>query len=385
MGEIIRPDYSPGIYVHIPFCKTKCIYCDFFSGGFRDDFAQSYVHAILNEYKFRRNELSVVPDTLYFGGGTPSLLSCRDFSKLTRGIGEISDTKGKWREFTIEVNPDDVSEDKCLCWKDCGVNRISIGIQSFNDKELLILGRRHDSKKAIKAIEMIRNYFDNISIDLMFALPGQTLEGMRSNLEVAISLQPEHISSYWLTIEEKTPLGIMVEKNIIIVPDEREGLGIWRMINDTLSQSEYHHYEISNYARSGREACHNYKYWMGVPYLGLGVSAHSYDGKLSRKSNPMKLKEYVSHYSEEGNTPFYVEEVLSQDDLHVEFIMTRLRTSSGINLKEYYQKFGMAFYSHFMEKSNRFIKSRDMGKDDQHIYLTEKGMMISDHIFVALI
>ncbi|MDE6753047.1 MAG: radical SAM family heme chaperone HemW, partial [Muribaculaceae bacterium] len=330
---------SSGIYIHIPFCRKKCLYCDFFSAGSVNADWENLIDSLKREFLLRMDELTSPPDTLYIGGGTPSLIPKEYFEQLAEEI--MTRYKDSIKEFTIEVNPDDVNEEMCRIWKKCGVTRISMGIQSFDDDELRKIGRRHDSAKAIEAYKILRRYFDNISIDLMFGLPGQTINSWEETIYSALRLKPQHLSAYTLMFEEKTPMTILRNTGRMSFPSDEENEEMWRRLSAILLKEGYIQYEISNYSKPGYESHHNGKYWNQSPYLGIGPSAHSYDGEKTRRSNPAELRKYLSFYSDmNGATPFYREEILTEEELREEFILTRMRTRFGINFKEYRDRFG---------------------------------------------
>ena len=380
---------SHGLYIHIPFCTKKCKYCAFFSGGINPEIEKLYLEALVKEFSERRRELPQSPDSIYIGGGTPSLLSESSLAILKEKIIDLSSVGSGLKEFTIEVNPDDVNSDKIKFWKEIGVNRLSIGVQSFCDDELSLIGRRHNAKEAIAAYELAKNYFDNISIDLMYGLPRQTLQSFKKTLETATSLNPEHISSYWLSLEDKTPLKVLHDNGRIALPDEETGVRMWRLLNETLYNEGFSHYEISNYAKPGKMALHNMKYWFGNPYLGLGPSAHSYDGGNIRRFNPSDLHGYIKYYlhndSIEEKRSFYDEEKLSEDEMREEFVFTRLRTKKGLSLIEFEREFGSKEKEKLMKGSLKYIEDGKMEIIGHHLSFTEEGMLTSDNILLDLI
>lgn len=287
-----------GLYIHIPFCASKCIYCDFFSANVSIAQWQSYVSALVGEYKSRRHEASGYPDTIYIGGGTPSLLPEDSLKYLIAAIRGVENRDLTLSEFTLEVNPEDVTEKMCKVWKDAGINRISMGVQSFVDSELSRINRRHSSQKAIEAFSVLRNRFSNISIDLMFGLPGQTTDSWMHTVNQALRLDPDHISAYSLMFEEKTPITILRDKGKMQFPEENESVWMFEYLSDTLKNNGFIQYEISNYSKEGRESIHNRRYWTGVPYIGLGPSAHSFDGDNIRRSNTLDIRNYIDYYSD---------------------------------------------------------------------------------------
>lgn len=373
-----------GLYVHIPFCKRKCIYCDFFSGGESLADWDLLVDSLLSELKTRLQELSMVPDTLYLGGGTPSLIPSDQFVKLHDGIISILNKTEPWKEFTIEINPDDVSDDKCREWKECGVNRVSMGIQSFIDTELKVIRRRHNAECAINAYRTLSGYFDNISIDLMFGLPGQTLMSWVKSVEMALELSPEHISAYSLMFEEGTPISVLKKQGRLSFPSEEESVEMWRVLSSRLKKAGYIQYELSNYSKDGKESIHNTRYWLGNQYLGIGPSAHSYDGLRTRRANPADIKGYMYHFSTDKVRPFYNEEVLMEEELKEEMLLTRMRMRQGLDIREYESNFGAHARERLLRNADPFLRNATLLSDSYNLRLTDDGIMIADEIILAL-
>lgn len=380
-----------GIYVHIPYCRKKCLYCDFYSGGSRIARWEEYSEALLKELRKRKDEIKGVPSTLYFGGGTPSLMPGEIFKRLVRGIIELTGQRA-WEEFTLEVNPEDVTPEKTGIWKEMGVNRVSLGVQTLEDEELKAIGRLHNGETAIEAVKMLKEVFDNISIDVIYGLPGQTTETYRKTLQRILDLRPHHISSYSLMLEEGTSMTVLAEKGKIELPDEEEWLEMSGITIKMLEAEGYNRYEVSNYSLSGKESRHNNLYWSGNPYLGLGVAAHSYDGSKIRRYNPADLKGYIEFYGRQGKETenaegktFYTEELLDEDELREEMIMTRLRTNRGLNLKEFEKSFGKDTKKELLENARRFIESGCLRKQGDYLSYTPKGYLISNVILRALI
>lgn len=381
------------LYIHVPYCTSKCIYCDFFSGGAAMADWKVFVDALLNEFASRIGELSVVPDTLYIGGGTPSLMPEREFSRLISSINQTLDKTNSWLEFTIEVNPDDVSDYKCKTWKDAGVTRVSMGIQSLNDNELTALKRRHNSKGAIAAYRLLRKYFNNVSVDLMFGIPGQTLDSWHETIETVIDMRPEHLSAYSLMLEEGTALTMLYNQGRVELPDDEICDAMWEMLSDRFRSAGYVQYEISNYSLPGYRSIHNSRYWSGNPYLGLGPSAHSYNGSNIRRFNPSDLKGYLSHFTSADDTKsgnindiriFYNEEILTEGERIEERILTRLRVKEGIDLKEFRNEFGERHYQRLLDNAAPMISSGEIAVDSDHLFLTKSGIMTSNRIILNL-
>lgn len=402
----VRPGHSAGIYVHIPYCARRCLYCDFYTEGvIRADWP-AYVSALLAELRQRLDgpEGDTLRDadryTLYIGGGTPSLIPLAEFRRLADGI--LGMTERKPSEFTIEVNPDDVSREKAEAWRAAGIDRVSMGVQSLIDSELKFIGRRHDAATAIQAYGMLRPLFDNISLDLMFGLPGQTMDSLRQTLDGLMRMHPEHISAYSLMYEERTALTRLRDSGKIQEADETLSVDMFRAICDTLEQNGYIHYEISNWAMPGSESQHNSAYWQGVPYLGLGAGAHSYDGHRTRRSNLPDAPLYVSSLSylsqssqisqsshssqssQSSHSSHYTTEHLDSEALREEMIMTRLRTRQGLDLAEFAEKFGQSALDSLMRRAAPIIARGLLSDDHRHLSLTRDGVMLSDDIITDL-
>lgn len=375
-----------GIYIHVPFCRHKCFYCDFYTGGDRIADWSLYINCLIQEFISRKEEISFLPSTLYIGGGTPSLIPSMEFDKLIFQIKK-NISINHLDEFTIEVNPEDVSLEKIKSWKDAGVNRISIGIQSLIDSELKAVGRFHNSVQALKALDLISQNFENFSVDVIFGLPNQTPESYLFSLNHLLPFSPSHISAYSLMLEESTALSLLVSQNKIFLPDEDKWLQMFKITNEILKNNGYKRYEISNYALPGKESLHNMSYWFGFPYTGLGPGAHSYDGDIIRKANHNDIKGYLRHFSEKINVylePFYTKEKLSANDLREEMIMTRLRTTDGLNLSEYSSVFGEEQKEILLKKAYFFLNKGLLVKDSNVLFLTQDGVLLYNSIVSEL-
>ncbi len=371
-----------GIYIHIPFCKTRCIYCNFYSTT-HGEYVDRYVGALCREMQMRcgedgSNDLK----TVYVGGGTPSQLSARNleliFSTLDRTFGI-----GQCEEITVEANPDDLTEDYVSMLRTLPVNRISMGVQTFNDRKLHFLNRRHNAAEAIAAVERCRKAgFDNISIDLIYGLPDETTAEWQNDLRTAVALGVEHISAYSLTYEEGTPIYNMVERRDIEPVDEDTSLDFFRLLRGELLNAGYEHYEISNFCKPGHQAVHNSSYWHGVPYLGLGAAAHSYNGSTRREWNVASLTRYVEGI--EGGRRDYGFEELDEQTQYNEYVMTGLRTSRGISLGRLSARFGAKLHGYCLDMSKQYLSSGRMRIDGDCLRLTPSGIFISDAIISDL-
>ena len=368
-----------GVYVHIPFCASRCSYCDFFSTLQLADAGTSYVEAVVAEARLRRGELcGAQVKTLYLGGGTPSQLPLPLLSRLVDGLHETLDLSGV-EEFTVEANPDDVSPEWCRGVIALGVNRVSMGVQSFEDPILRLIGRRHTARQAMDAVANLREAgINNISIDLIFGLPGQTVTSWTASVEQAIALKPQHISAYGLTYEEGTRLWHQRERGEVVEVPEEQCLEMYRILVDELQAAGYEHYEISNFALPGYHSRHNSSYWDDTPYLGLGAAAHSYDGKV-RRWNPHDLRLYIDKVLA-GELACGLEE-LSRSERYDERVMLGLRTARGVDAERLRVDFGDEAWRHFINEARRHIEAGNLRVEESDRYvLTRDGIMLSDSI-----
>ena len=366
-----------GIYIHIPFCKSRCIYCDFYSTTLIK-WQDRYVNALIEEAKQRSDYLNnEIIDTLYIGGGTPSLLSKDNISKLFDGLKNQKLTEYIY-ETTFECNPDDVTDAFADTLVENGINRVSMGAQSFSNRRLKFLNRRHNADQINKAVYILKNYgITNISIDLIFGFPEETLEEWIYDIKEAINLDVEHISAYSLMYEKGTLLNRMLNKGIIKEIDEELSRNMYYTLIDILKDYGYIQYEISNFARNGSISHHNSNYWKEIPYLGLGAGAHSYN-KLSRQWNIDDIYSYMDSI-EKGNISFQ-KEVVDDNTRYNDMISTALRTCSGIEIEK------MPSYRDYLLKSaDRSLKNGFLIIDNDHLRLTREGLYISDDIMTDLI
>lgn len=373
-----------GIYVHIPFCASRCSYCDFFSTLRLADAGTPYVEALIAEARLRREELrGDAVNTLYLGGGTPSQLPVPLLARLVEGLREAMDLSGV-EEFTIEANPDGVTPDWCVALPPLGVNRVSMGVQSFEDSILRFIGRRHTARQAVEAVDNLRHAgIANISIDLIFGLPGQTVASWTDSVNQAIALAPQHISAYGLTYEEGTRLWRQRERGEVVEVPEEQCLEMYRILVDTLQSAGYEHYEISNFALPGYHSRHNSSYWNDTPYLGLGAAAHSYDGSF-RRYNPAALQEYIDKVM--AGEPAFEQEELSPWERYDERVMLGLRTASGVDAARLRHDFGEAAWQHFTNEARPHIAASHLRVTmDNRYVLTRDGIMLSDAIIRDLL
>lgn len=376
-----------GIYVHIPVCRRRCLYCAFYSVVDRHADSGALVDAILSEAALRREEVKSDPDTLYIGGGTPSLLPAQEFERLVKGLRDVLPLDNV-SEFTIEVNPDDVTPDLVSVWHKSGVNRISMGVQSFDDSELSAIGRRHDSRTALEAYRLLRAVFDNISIDLMFGLPGQSCVSWSETVDKAMALRPEHISAYSLTFEERTALTRMRDRGEVTEAADDVSAEMFRILNEKISAAGYERYEISNYALPGRRSRHNSSYWRQSAYLGIGPSAHSYDGVRVRRANNADFDVWLRLFSRSmavTDTTWFCEEHLSDEELLEEMVLTHIRTSDGIDLGSLGLRFGADIAAKIERRGRHCARLGLVMLTANSIVLTDAGVMVSDYVTVELL
>ena len=342
-----------GIYIHIPFCKRRCIYCDFFSTTASEK-KDDYIKALCKEIKSRVNYIGdETIDTIYLGGGTPSQLEKQDFVNIFNAIYENYKVNPE-AEITIEANPDDLTEGYVEMLSTLPFNRLSMGIQTFNDGILALLKRRHNAQQAIDAFRRCRNAgFRNISIDLMYGLPGESLETWKKDLDTAVSLMPEHISAYHLIYEEGTQLYRLKEENKVSEADEDLSNTLFETLISRLKENEYVHYEISNFCRPGMHSRHNSSYWTGIKYIGCGPSAHSYDGH-SRQWNISSLEKYIDGI----NNGLNISE-MEELDLYTrynDFVITTIRTAWGMPLERLKTEFGDELYDYCLKMAKPHIR-----------------------------
>lgn len=366
-----------GIYLHIPFCKRRCIYCDFFSTT-QSERKTAYVHTLCNELEMRKEYLEGENiETIYLGGGTPSQLDKEDFEFIFSYIYKnysISDTP----EITLETNPDDLTPEYIAMLRTLPFNRLSMGIQTFNESILKLLQRRHSARQAIEAFQNCRVAgFQNISIDLMYGLPGETLASWKEDLKQAVDLHPEHISAYHLIYEEGTALWRLREQHKVEEADEDLSVSLFCALIDRLSAAGYEHYEISNFCLPNLHSRHNSSYWMEKKYLGCGPSAHSYNG-ISRQWNVASLDEYMEGIS--VGTPVFEIEELDLYTRYNDFVITRIRTKWGMPLSKLRNEFGEELYDYCLRMAGPHLNQGTLELVNDVLRLTRKGIFISDGI-----
>ncbi len=364
-----------GIYIHIPFCKQACHYCDFhFSTSMKKK--DEMILALAKEMQLRKSEINDVVETIYFGGGTPSVLTSEEINFL------IQEVYSNFRvaenpEITLEANPDDLSNERIFELANSPINRLSIGIQSFFEEDLKMMNRAHNAEEAKKSLTEATKYFDNISIDLIYGIPGLTNEMWKQNIETALSFGIPHISSYALTVEPKTALKKLIQTGKISEPKDEVASAHFQILVDTLQENGFIHYELSNFGKENYFSKNNSAYWLGKKYLGIGPSAHSYDG-VSRSWNIANNSIYLKGIQEE-KLPSEVE-ILSQEDRYNEYIMTGLRTIWGISLDRIENEFGEKFLKYLLKQAEKFLSDDLLSIIENTLKTTRKGKFLADGI-----
>ena len=369
------------LYIHIPFCKTRCIYCDFYS-GIDLSLREQYVAALCQEIALRAHFLPTFSlQSIYFGGGTPSQLHANDFTTIFATIQQYF-TIDSSAEITLECNPDDLTASYVAQLKALPFNRISIGIQSFDDAELRFLNRRHTAQQAQEAVALCQAHgFGNISIDLMYGLPNQTAETWRKTLAIAMSLGVQHLSAYSLMYEEGSPLSRLRNAHKIQELDEATSVALFEQLIDTVALHGFEQYEISNFCLPTFHSRHNSSYWHGVPYLGVGAAAHSFDG-VSRQWNVANTVRYMAGVAA-GQLEVEREE-LTDDERYNEFVFTALRTRSGINLSDLEHQFGNARLAYCLRLAQPYLDRGQLELRAGQLALTRAGIFVSDGIMSDL-
>lgn len=365
-----------GIYIHIPFCKQACYYCDFhFSTSLKKK--DDLINALIKELELRNTEFkNTTVETIYFGGGTPSLLTNTELQSIINSIYknyEVSDNP----EITLEANPDDLSKDRIITLSKSPINRLSIGIQSFFETDLKLMNRAHNANEAKACLEEATKHFNNISLDLIYGIPGASNAQWLQNIEMALSYNIPHISSYALTVEPKTALAAFIKKGIINNVDDTQAHEQFHLLKDTLEDQGFIHYELSNFGKDGFFSKNNSAYWQGKSYLGIGPSAHSFNGK-QRGWNVRNNSKYIEAI-EQNKLPIEIE-TLTLTDQYNEYIMTGLRTIWGVSITKVETDFGTVFKDYLIEHTKVLINQHLLYIDNEHIRVTKKGQFLSDGI-----
>ncbi len=369
-----------GIYIHIPFCKQACHYCDFhFSTSLKKK--QEMLQALEKELVMRRDELKdEVVETIYFGGGTPSVLDVHETDRLIDSVRKQY-TVGEDPEVTLEANPDDLTEEKIEGLAASKVNRLSIGIQSFFDEDLKFMNRAHNAEQARTALQKARDTFDNISIDLIYGIPISDDKRWEENISIALSYEVPHISSYALTVEPGTALKKFIEKGVVPGVDDEQAEAQFQYLVRRLEEKGFVHYELSNFGKPGYFSRNNTAYWQGKTYLGIGPSAHSFNGR-ERAWNISNNSLYIKSI-QAGQLPLEVE-TLSQRDRYNEYVMTGLRTMWGVSLQRIEKEFGGHFRDYLLEQAERHIADRYLYLDGEILRVSQKGKFLSDGLAADL-
>jgi len=364
-----------GIYIHIPFCKQACHYCDFhFSTTLKHK--KRMVDAICSELLLRKDEIQEEVQTIYFGGGTPSLLSSEEIEQLLDAVYEHYQVY-QFPEITLEANPDDLSEAVIEKLAESKINRLSIGVQSFFEEDLKLMNRAHNAEEAIRCIELSKKHFENYSIDLIYGIPNMTEGRWMENVRKALSFEVPHISCYALTVEPKTALHKFIEKGVVPPVDDELAQKHHELLVEAMEQAGFDNYEFSNFGKPGFYSENNMAYWHGESYLGVGPSAHSYDGE-SRSWNVSNNSKYMIAIEDE-NLPLE-REALTKQDQYNEYVMTRLRTMWGISLEEVTELFGAEYYDYLLQQAQSLIEKQLLFLDDEILIVTRKGKFLSDGI-----
>lgn len=367
-----------GLYIHIPFCESRCVYCGFYSTTL-DALKDDYVGAVCKELLMRRDEAAAPLTTIYFGGGTPSTLTYGQLQRLFYIINKvyIAPHPTSELEITMECNPDDVCRDDFRLPKE--VNRVSMGAQTFNDERLRFLRRRHSAAQVSEAVDKLRSLgIENISVDLMFGFPLQTLDELNSDLDRMLSLNVEHVSAYSLMYEEGTPLYRLLESGKISETDEELSLSMYKTIVRRLKEAGYEHYEISNFARPGQRSRHNSAYWHRVPYIGVGAAAHSFNGSDTRSWNVSDVRRYIKEIGL-GHRPAEFEH-LDSNTQYDDLITTAMRTSEGVDTGSLMPQ----HRDYLLKMAEPYIRRGLLHLDNAHLHLTEEGVFVSDMIMADL-
>jgi len=377
------------LYIHIPFCKSRCTYCDFYSQT-AYIYINVYVKSLIRELVLRKDYLEGEPiETIYFGGGTPSTLQPKDFALVFDAINRFYDTSS-CTEITLEANPDDITEDYLAALKRLPFNRISMGVQSFNDKDLLLLNRRHTAQQALNAVSLCQKAgYTNLNIDLIYGLPGQTIKQWEENLSKALKLNIPHLSAYHLSYEEGTAMYQQLKEGLIEPVDEETSVLLFDTLIEHLTSAGYEHYEISNFCKPDCYSRHNTAYWTDKKYLGIGAAAHSYNHH-SRQWNINSVSEYMEGIQKFKNSkiqncrgvlqPPSSIEIIDAKTRYNDYVLTRLRTVWGIPLPSFREKFGQEQMDYLMLQSQPYLQNGMIEHDNDILRITRKGLFLSDAI-----
>ncbi len=370
-----------GIYIHIPFCKSKCSYCNFYS-SIKSNAIDEFVPLLIMEMNQRKDYLTDKQiNTIYFGGGTPSILGAEHYNIILENIYKLYTILPNV-EITLEANPDDLNIHILSELYNLGINRLSIGVQSFNNNDLIKINRRHTSEKALETINIAQKVgYKNISIDLIYGLPNQTIEDWEKNIKIATQLPIQHLSIYGLSYELNTPLWRKLQKGNITATSDEEMNEMYRIVVEECYKKKFYQYEISNFAKEGFQSKHNSSYWNMTTYLGLGPSAHSFNGN-ERQWNVASLTQYKNAINK--HQPYFEKERLTQKDKINECIMLSLRKTEGLSLNKIEQKFGLKVKEHIINSANKYIINNNLHQKENKLSLTFQGILISNQIMADL-
>lgn len=387
-------NFDLGLYVHIPFCHTKCTYCDFNTYTGIENLILDFQKAICSEIKFWRSQKPYRLSSIFIGGGTPSYIDIEVLENIVSTIKKtfiVSDNT----EITLEINPEDVNDEKSFSWKNIGINRCSVGIQSLQDNELEIINRRHDSKKAINSIKTLQKYFDNISVDLIYGLPKQSLRSYINTLESIIDINPNHISSYSLQVEKGTFLDQQVTQKKITVASDDTSAAMYKITQNLLSKKGFSQYEISNWSKDGFNSEHNLKYWKLKPYIGVGPGAHSYiskerfsiikspkkyimGSKLLKQNDEDKIIKKINFLKDISFLDVY--ESYDKENEMLEFLMLSLRLEEGINTVDFNKRFNLDFCNLYLDDLKEYIEGNILIKNKDCYKLSNKGKLFANEV-----
>lgn len=382
-----------GIYIHIPFCKQKCYYCDFVSFPDKINLQEKYIETLIKELEsYNLEDYDVT--TIYIGGGTPSYISSDLIKKVLKNLKEkIKNNKTNWEdiEITIEVNPGTVNKEKLEEYKKQGINRLSIGLQTTNDILLKKIGRIHTYKEFLDTYNLARNTgFANINVDLIIGLPEETISDVKKDLENIIKINPEHISVYSLIVEEGTKIENLINENKITLPDEESERRMYWYVKNTLELNGYNHYEISNFAKENMESRHNINCWEQKEYIGLGIASHSYVeniryGNTSNLEKYIENKDFANEQELETKKIRIIDEVQSKEDIRKEYMMLGLRKIKGVKISKFKEKFGENPIYIFRNELEKLVRENLIIVDGDNIYLSNKGLDLANLVFEEFI
>tara|TARA_B110000438_G_scaffold120526_1_gene117659 strand:+ start:536 stop:1729 length:1194 start_codon:yes stop_codon:yes gene_type:complete len=384
---------SLGLYIHIPFCHTKCTYCDFNTYSGIENLINDFSNSIYNEIEFWKIDENYFIDSIFIGGGTPSYIDPEIINNILKKIKKnfhiLDDT-----EITLEINPEDVTFKKANYWKEIGINRCSLGIQSLQNQELILINRRHNSKKALDSFEILKSIFNNISIDLIYGLPKQTAESYLNTLETIINKKPDHISCYSLQVEKGTVLNQQVVSSQISVANDDLSAEMYEITYNFLKKNGFENYEISNWSKDNKKSMHNLKYWTMKPYIGIGPGSHSYINKkrfsitkppkkyidffLNKTKNISSLDEKIKYLKE--NKILDIFEIQTQENEILEYLMLSIRLKNGIDTNHFKYKYKLDFEDLYLKKLESYLKNNILIKKNDSYLLTEKGKLFANEV-----